>query len=306
MFSKLIIVFLFLFLNQNLAVSQQVIKLQNPSFEDTPRHSKPPTYWDYCGDSNESPPDVQPKGGFGVSKEAANGNTYLGMVVRDNNTWEAVGQSLSEPLNAEQCYDFSLFLARSNRYISVSRTTEGEVHYTTPIKIRIWGGNNPCSSSEILAETDLIGHTDWLKYNFRFHTKEAVQYLIIEAYYGGIALNPYNGNILIDAASDIVAVDCDTSYSKKPKNTEIYIQQITLDKKDSYGTFDADYKEFKPNINKPNQMSKHLNQKVLKKQEDIKRFKSMPPTDVRIKNTSFESLNMDKKANDWKTCDQYG
>lgn len=192
-----------------IAQQEQPILLNNPSFEDMPRHSKPPRGWFDCGDANESPPDVQPNGGFSVNKKPVEGFTYLGLVVRDNDTWESVTQRLSRPLQGGNCYEFSLALARSERYVSLSRSTEDEANYVTPAKVRIWGGNSYCSKTELLDETSLIINTRWLEYNFRFEPKTEYQYIVIEAFYKTPTLFPYNGNILVDNASAIIPVPCD-------------------------------------------------------------------------------------------------
>ena len=85
------------------------IVLTNPSFEDLPKMGETPTGWYNCGKAGETPPDVQP-GGWTVAKPANHGQTYLGLVVRDNETWEGVGQRLPRPVEAGQCYEFSLDL----------------------------------------------------------------------------------------------------------------------------------------------------------------------------------------------------
>ena len=90
--------------------SQDTIRLDNFSFEDFPRHSYTPRGWYDCGFPDESPPDIHPQmdgGEFKVNAEPADGRTYIGMVVRDNVTWEAIGQRLNTPLKENQCYDFS-------------------------------------------------------------------------------------------------------------------------------------------------------------------------------------------------------
>ncbi|HRI59483.1 MAG TPA: hypothetical protein PK228_07160, partial [Saprospiraceae bacterium] len=76
---------------------QKTNMLSNPSFEDTPKTGEVPVGWYDCGAAMETPPDVQP-GSFGVVSSPYDGNTYLGMVVRDNETWEAVGQQLQQLL----------------------------------------------------------------------------------------------------------------------------------------------------------------------------------------------------------------
>ncbi|MEL6944017.1 MAG: hypothetical protein AAFO82_15255, partial [Bacteroidota bacterium] len=92
------------------AKSQETIRLNNPSFEDFPRHSHVPRGWYDCGFADESPPDIHPQmdgGEFSVNAIPVSGRTYLGMVVRDNGTWEIIGQRLKFPLKTNQCYDFS-------------------------------------------------------------------------------------------------------------------------------------------------------------------------------------------------------
>ena len=90
------------------------IHLTNPSFEDIPRYSRPPVGWFDCaknfGFKGETPPDTQPSGAFSVSKAPYDGSTYLGMVVRDNDTWESVSQRLSKPMQKGQCYEFSIYI----------------------------------------------------------------------------------------------------------------------------------------------------------------------------------------------------
>lgn len=190
------------------------IFLTNPSFEDFPTQGKQPRGWEDCGFPGETPPDVQPSGNpynsyFEVSKTAFEGSTYLGMVVRDNDTWEMVSQRLSGPLKGGQCYEFSLYLCRSELYVSQSRVTYQNTNYTTPAKLRIWGGSSFCNKKELLAETTAIINTRWLKFDFKFKPKETHSYIVLEAFYNTPVLFPYNGNVLVDNASPIVPVPCE-------------------------------------------------------------------------------------------------
>lgn len=219
-----IIVFYWCFFIGNLAAQGEPIVLQNPSFEDMPRSGKAPVSWYDCGFPGESEPDVQPSDTvegafFGVVEKAQDGNTYLGMVVRDNDTWEMVAQRLSQPLEAGKCYEFSLSLARSPLYKSLSRKLEKMVNYTSPVKLRIWGGNGYCGKSELLAETPVIINTRWLEYNFKFEPNQRFSYIMIEAFYKTPVLFPYNGNVLVDNASPIFPIPCDTEIPEIP--TEI-------------------------------------------------------------------------------------
>lgn len=208
-----------LLLSTSLWAQEEPITLTNPSFEDFARSSKEPRGWYDCGFPGETPPDVQPSGGFEVFKPAFDGATYLGMVVRDNDTWESVSQRLSRPLEGNKCYTFSLQLCRSELYVSVSRTTDNSANYTTPAKVRIWGGNDYCDKKEMLAETPLIVNTRWLKYDFRFEPKRNYSFIIIEAFYKTPTLFPYNGNVLLDDASPIQPVPCEEEEQPLAQNT---------------------------------------------------------------------------------------
>lgn len=184
------------------------ITLNNASFEDIPRHSYPPRGWSDCGFPNESPPDIQPSG-FNVNKKAYEGNTYLGMVVRDNDTWEAVSQRLSKPMQKGKCYEFSLFLARSELYVSQSHMTKLDANYITPAKLRIYGGFGYCDKQYLLAESSLIINTRWIEYTFKFEPIGDYTHIIFEAFYKTPTLFPYNGNVLLDNASEIKIIPCD-------------------------------------------------------------------------------------------------
>ena len=187
------------------------IELTNPSFEDFPRPSQPPRGWYDCGASNETPPDVHPESGegaFKVTLEAQEQLTYLGLVVRDNDTWEAVSQRLKAPLKKGKCYSFSIHVARSIIYESQSRTTKEPANYATPAKLRIWAGNNYCDKAELLGETKEIINTRWLKREFKFEPKGDYYYIIFEAFYKTPVLFPYNGNILLDNASSLQVIPC--------------------------------------------------------------------------------------------------
>ncbi len=181
------------------------IKLDNPSFEDYPQAAHTPQGWYDCGFAGESPPDVQPNLTFKVNKVASHGNTYLGLVVRDVNTWEAVGQRLKSPLLKGVNYTFSLDLSRSELYESQSQATKKTVNYITPVIIRIWAGTGYCSKAEMLDETEPVTVGNWKKYTFKFTPKTNHTHFMIEAFYKVPTVFPYNGNILIDNASDIVA-----------------------------------------------------------------------------------------------------
>lgn len=193
---------------------ERPIVLRNPSFEDFPRLDKTPNGWYDCGFSGETSVDIHPVDGsaFKVTAEAYDGKTYLGMVVRENDTWESVGQRLPRPLKAGNCYEFSAHIARSPLYMSVGRSVNNlnqEANYATPAKLRIWGGNGYCGKVELLAESATIINTRWLEFNFRFEPKYDLTYISFEVFYKTPSPFPYNGNIILDNLQPIIPVPCD-------------------------------------------------------------------------------------------------
>lgn len=202
-----------------LFAQKDVIPFVNPSFEDLPRQGAAPVGWYDCGSAGETPPDIQP-GQFEVVKLPFHGDTYLGLVVRDNDTWEAVAQRLPRSLVSNNCYEVSLSICRSEVYMSLSRTTEKQANYTRPARLQIWGGNGFCDRQELLWQSPDITHDRWLNYDVRLMPKKGnYTHLLFEAYFIQPTLFPYNGNILLDNLSSIRELDCNQKMDPgmKPK-----------------------------------------------------------------------------------------
>lgn len=206
------LIFLFISFVSN---AQDEIFLRNPSFEEgKARIGRTPALWFNCGFEGESEPDVFPipDNVFKVTAKAVHGEQYLGLVVRENETWEAIGQRLSTPLQGGKFYTFSLKLARSPMYISKARkknkqVSNEDVNYASPCKLRIWGENQYCVKSELLAESPLIINSRWLEFTFEFAPKEDLLYLTFETFYKTPVLFPTNGNLLVDDLSSILETD---------------------------------------------------------------------------------------------------
>ena len=276
--------------------SVDTIKLFNPSFEDFPRNSVPPRGWEDCGFPGESPVDVQP-GHFEVNKVPVDGNTYLGMVVRDNETWESVSQPLQGTLQAGQCYSFSIFLARSELYVSQSRVKLQDANYTTPTRLKIYGGNDYCDRAVVLAETKEIVNYRWLKYEFKFEPKSNYTYITFEVFYKTPTLFPYNGNLLLDHASDIVRIPCSEDepiVSSKPDTTPTDV--AIIDKPDKTPT--------EPIKITPSTPEKPTQPKVDKVLEDIKRDEIKKGDIIRIRSIYFESGSTDFTKSSYRSLSQ--
>lgn len=201
---------------------QQTVKLQNPSFEDMPRKGVPgmPSIksWHDCGLSkfpSESPPDIHPvlTNAWDVALEPYDGNTYLGMVTRANDTYESLSQALGTPIEAGVCYSFSAYLVRSDQYKSATSRTQqlgtNELeNFVRPAVFLIWGGNYFCDKAELLGESPPVSNDDWMRYKFLFQPQRTHKYITIEAFYKTPILEAYNGHVLVDGLSDIVPVEC--------------------------------------------------------------------------------------------------
>jgi outer membrane protein OmpA-like peptidoglycan-associated protein len=202
--------------------AQEKIKLQNPSFEDVPRKGVPgmPSIkgWHDCGLSkfpSESPPDIHPvkNNAWDVALDAYDGDSYLGMVTRANDTYESLSQALSTPIMAGVCYSFSAYLVRSDQYRSAtSRTqrlgTDSLENFVRPSVFLIWGGNYFCDKAELLGESPPVSNDDWKKYQFLFQPQKTHKYITIEAFYKTPILEAYNGHVLVDGMSAIEPIDC--------------------------------------------------------------------------------------------------
>ena len=223
--NKIVVICLAFFVHHAAWSQEDPILLSNPSFEDMPRHSKPPRGWIDCGFPGESPPDIQPSGTFNLTRPAQDGNTYLGMVVRDNDTWESVSQRLNKPMKADQCYSFTVNLCKSELYVSTSRITEERANYTTPAKLRIYGGFGHCDKQFLLGETNTINHANWIEYEFKFEPIADYTYIIFEAFYKTHTLFPYNGNLLLDNASTLQQITCDEDEILVETDEEIAINE---------------------------------------------------------------------------------
>ena len=195
--------FLLAFLPYIALLAQRPIELKNPSFETDPRgHSQTPSGWINLGTSDHTPPDIQP-GSFGVNLEPQDGENYLGLVVRASNTWEGVGQELTDFLKKDSAYTFSLWLARSNGYRSPIPGNNELANFNAPTILKIWGFNTKTKQEELLAESQPVSHSKWVKFEFILKPSLAdYDELDLMAYYA-FGHEQENGNLLIDQCSSI-------------------------------------------------------------------------------------------------------
>jgi len=182
----LICIFSIIFIN---TVKAQVF-LQNPSFEDTPADATTPQGWIPC--APYTTPDIFP-GYWGVYNESTEGETFVGIITREDGSYESISTRLSENLEAGKCYSFSIDLAHSKTYAG----------YNGSIKLKFYVGTEKCDDAQLIYETELIKHAEWKNYPIQFYPEKDVRYLLIEASYTKKRFS-HKGNALLDNISPII------------------------------------------------------------------------------------------------------
>lgn len=183
---------LLLLLAFSLSLFSQTIALDNASFEGEPQDATLPQGW-FAVELGTTP-DIMP-GIWGVTRESSEGDTYIGLITREDGSFESIGQRLAAPFEKDMCYKFSLDLARSKTYAG----------YNFPIRLRIYAGTKKGKRSQLLWSSPTVDEEEWETHEVRFTAKKKYNYIIIEAYFGDGLLFHYNGNILVDGISPIQA-----------------------------------------------------------------------------------------------------
>lgn len=256
---KLIINIIVLFSISWTPVNSQskVIKLKNPSFEGFDAAGQNGFFglqdWSDCAPNffpDETAPDIHSSTSvhFDVKHNTFDGNTYVGMVTREiRETYEMISQQLESPLKANRCYKFSIFLAKSDVYLSnieASGSDKSKKNFNKSVKLRIWGSTSSCSKTQLLSESVLVDHNDWRQYNFKFKPTRDYPYIMLEAFYRTPVLVPYNGNILLDKASDIIEIPC-------PEIKELARVEVKKPASESQKKAETIKKPTQPSIRKP-------------------------------------------------------
>lgn len=191
----------------------QNLHFENPSFE----YSSPsriikgemPSGFIDCSLLILQEDSLPPK--FNIHQSPSDGESYLGLTVHDDRTWERVGVKLDQPMRSGERYLFHVELSRNRLFPGRSRKLGTRVNFDGACKLRIWAGKTPCGQSELLAESGLIANHYWQDHAFLLFPKGDYAYLIFEAFYDTSLPFPYNGNLLLDNASPLVRIDYDAA-----------------------------------------------------------------------------------------------
>lgn len=183
----ILIIFLIFIRGSITTTAQTTVK--NPSFEDMPSDATVPHHWHACDDMTT--PDILP-GYWGVYLEPSDGDTYVGIITRQNATYEQFGQRLSAPLEKGQCYEFTVDLAHSDVYAG----------YKKPIKLQVYLGDSKCNTDQLVFTSPLIKDKAWQTHKISFKAKSSHQYIILKAHISDRKVS-HMGNILIDNMTTI-------------------------------------------------------------------------------------------------------
>jgi len=162
----------------------------NPSFEDEPVDATTPVGWYPC--APYTTPDIFP-GYWGVYNDPSEGNSFIGLITRQDGSFESIAARLNRPLNTSECYRMKIDLAHSKTYAG----------YNKPLSVKIWIGSEKCKKGQLIYKSEVIEHADWESYLIEFIPTKESQYIIIEAFHkeGNFS---HKGNILIDNMSSII------------------------------------------------------------------------------------------------------
>jgi len=216
--------YLIVFITPLNSLVQDIIKLQNPSFEENPSigypynstiksHKNEIEGWFDCGlleFPNSTAPDIHGENTnyWDVNIIPSDGNTYLGLVIRADESWESVSQELDNFLIKGRCYNLSMDLCKSSTYKSpVKGNFRERVSFDNSVVLSIWGGKGYCDELELLYESEPVDNEEWYTYEISIRPSYNIKYITLQAYYIDDS-EPYNGNILVDNISGLTLIEC--------------------------------------------------------------------------------------------------
>jgi len=138
---------------------------------------------------------------WNVDKQPYDGSWYTGLVVRDDGSFEVLGQKLKNRLVANKKYLVSLYLCTSTKMTSFSPLSNGqEVSFGKALNVRISIGNS-YKMSRIILETGAVTNEEWMEYTFEIQPDVDVKCFWIESAHLTGYEGAYNGNVFVDMVS---------------------------------------------------------------------------------------------------------
>lgn len=175
--------------------------INNPSFE-TPSPNELP-YWKDCGRymfPKKSPVDIH---GIGIEQwrvtvEPSDGETYIGMVAREDETWESITQKLNTSFEQGISYSFEIDVRLDEDLRSYTRKNNKEEFFDKALCLNVLLSNTICDGTVVFYTSEPIDNQEWQTIEVNFTPDQKYDFIILEAYYVTPVTAPYNGNIMID------------------------------------------------------------------------------------------------------------
>ncbi len=175
--------------------------------------------WVDCGSiyfETDSPPNLHSAktNYFKVKSYPSDGETFLDLVVRANNTYESISQEMNFPFKKDSCYSFKIDLKTSPDMESPVRETSGTrvspsvKKFDSPTVLNIYLGNNNCDFEQLAFSTEQIFNEDWKTYQIDFVPEQDFRFIGFQAYYANSSMKLGNGNLLMDNIHDLRIGTC--------------------------------------------------------------------------------------------------
>ncbi len=211
-------------------VAQDLIKIKNGSFEDITAsetdnmivHNVANNWKSGNYFRGESPVTIHTPDQvmFGVVNEAYDGDVFVSMVTRMNETWEGISQEFSEASKKDQKYTMTMTLAKSVKMFSamsnVINIDENEFSNgnAKSVVVNVWMDREYCDQrpnkhGQLIWTSPPIDHNEWKDYTFQFIPNNNHKWIFIEVYFADAeeeGAQAYFGHALIDYISDIEEV----------------------------------------------------------------------------------------------------
>jgi hypothetical protein len=187
-----------------ISLGQNLIK--NGGFEiGQPGASLLPSAWYSCGSKGYTPPNLHNETAdapiFEVRTKAKDGDQFVSLVVRKDQSFEGIGQNLDKALEKDSVYLLQLYLNTSVAFESRTKlTSDDKTSFATAADLEIYGLSKSGKYILIDAFTD-IEHHEWKSYTSKFKAQEHFKALEFRTYFQFDYLLPYNGHLLIDEIS---------------------------------------------------------------------------------------------------------
>lgn len=189
---------------------QGVIELNNSSFADVIRYTKPFHDWYVCDNVGIIPVANSKLYTTNPRLKPESEEFYWSLTVREDGQCITLGQHLQVHLKANECYLWMLRVRYADYYMKFSDYTNRLTSFKKPARLIIWGGTNQCIKKEILAQSAVITNSDWQWHQFYLLPGEDYSHIMIEAYFESNE-GKYNGNVLLERVSPIYTIDCTTN-----------------------------------------------------------------------------------------------